>query len=152
MQRVTDTGRFQEALPYASGTSTRTGPTLDMQLWAHLLTEIHVHSVGATETITAKLYQGNASDMSDEAEVPQATLVWTAATTPLQIIDHSSITKRYARLKITKSPGSNASAESAVHLRYEPKLAVPENNTAGVAATARTLGESGTVATPDPSY
>lgn len=152
MERVTITGRFQQVLSYASGTGARTGSTLDMQLWSQIALIAEVHAVGASETVLLKLYEGNASDMSDETAVPGAEISWTAATTPLQIIDHLAVTKRYCRAKITKTPGTNASAESVVGLRYEPKMAVAENNTSGVVSAVRTTAGVGQQAYLDPSY
>jgi len=109
---------FVEALPYASGTSDRTGAVLDMDGFRGVLMVVKFATIATGGTNSIKAQSGTDGTVTDAAD-----LAGTGQTIvdndddQIFIIDLYEPVERYVRLYVDKD-ASNACAESAVYIQY----------------------------------
>lgn len=110
----------------ASDTTT-VGPTIDLALFA-ALTIAFLTGVLTDGAYAVKLFEGDASDMSDEAEVAAADIIGTvpsiAATDDNKEYQFGyKGTKRYVRLKVVSTSTTSGGLVSAVAIKGGPRHA-----------------------------
>lgn len=135
--------KITSALDYASGTAARNGATLDMQGFDGVLMIVKFAAIAAGATTTIKAQQGEASNLSDAADL-EGTSQSVAADDDNEIyyIDIHQPQERYVRLVVGKD-GANAVAESAVYLQYRGKYN-PVTQPTGVTGEAHVAPAEGT--------
>lgn len=130
MNNLSKNAKVSSALDYASGSADRTGATLDMQGWDGVLMIVKFAAIADTAVTKIKAQQGEASDMSDAADLA-GTGIDVAGDDDNQIfiIDIYRPRERYVRLYVDKD-ASNATAESAVYIQYKGRKGPVDNNVA----------------------
>jgi len=88
----------------AAGTSTVTGSTIDCIDAASVMFTLILGTITATGTGTAKIQEGDDSGAADMADVSGLSISWTDATTATVLrLELTKITKRYARIVVTRA-------------------------------------------------
>ena len=121
---------IRTALDYASGNSDRNGETMDMQHAEGVLMIVKFATIAGGATTTVKAQSGAESGMGDAADL-ESTGISVADDDDNQIfiIDLYRPQERYVRLVVDKD-GSNATAESAVYVKYGVRKAPVDNDVA----------------------
>lgn len=137
MQNLSKEVKVTSALDYASGSADRNGATLDMSGYEGVLMIVKFAAVATGATVSIKAQQGQASNLSDAADLA-GTAITVADDDDNQIfmIDVYQPQERYVRVVIDND-ATNASAQSAVYVRYGART-LPQTNNVTDAVTTET--------------
>jgi len=119
---IYDDTQVIDCLNYASGTAPRSGDIIDVSGFEGLAIIVKFAAIAASGTNTIKMEAGDASDLSDKADIT-GTLQSIAVTddNEIRVIDIKKPTFKYWRLVVTKD-ATNACAESAVAILYGARV------------------------------
>jgi hypothetical protein len=135
--------KITTALDYASGTADREGAALDMSGWDGVLMVVHLAAIAAGGTNSIKAQQGQASNLSDAADLlGTAQSIAADDDNEIYYIDVYQPRERYVRLYVDKDT-SNACAESAIYIQYKGK-SLPSTHATGVTGEAHVSPAEGT--------
>lgn len=113
--------KIVSALDYASGSADRNGATLDMAGYDGVLMVVKLAAVATGGVNSIKAQQGNASDLSDAADLAGSKLtIADDDDNQIFVIDLFRPQERYVRLVVDKDT-TNACAESAIYIQYGAK-------------------------------
>ncbi len=137
MNNLSKNAKVSSALDYAEAATDRNGATLDMQGWDGVLMIVKFAAIAASAVTKIKAQQGEASDMSDAADLA-GTGIDVADDDDNQIfmIDIYRPRERYVRLVVDKDTSHNT-AESAIYIQYKGRKGPVDNNVANL-VTAET--------------
>ena len=134
MSALNQNVKITTALDYASGSADRNGATLDMAGYEGVLMVVKLAAIATGAVTSIKAQQGEASDLTDAADLAgTAQAIADDDDDQVFVIDLYRPGERYVRLVVDKD-GTNATAESAVYIRYGAKEG-PITNTEADAVT-----------------
>jgi len=142
MQNLSKEVKVTTALDYASGSADRNGATLDMSGYEGVLMIVKFAAVATGATVSIKAQQGAASNLSDAADLA-GTAITVADDDDNQIfmIDVYQPLERYVRV-VVDNDASNATAQSAVYIRYGARTLPQTNNVTDAVTTETWVGPS----------
>lgn len=121
MMNISKRVRFNQALPYAAGTATRTGNVIDVRGYDAVAFAVTFGAVDEGAASDVKVQGGALPDGSDMADLEGTTIqgVGTAMgdSNVTRVVDVGHPRQPYLRVVVAKD-GTNSSAESAIVLQY----------------------------------